>query len=92
MSELNRQGQQILGTLVEALPDVAQNKLETLVTYKQVHERLGLQLLGPTYGESLKHQGLSNLADWTESNRHPAIAGLIVDGTSFAPGGGSTDF
>jgi hypothetical protein len=49
---------------------------------------MGLILNGPTYGESLKHQGLSNLANWTATENKPAITGLIIDGTSLMPGKG----
>jgi hypothetical protein len=42
--------------------------------YKQVHDALGLEMRGETVGQSLKHQGLSDLAHWSHDNHHPAIS------------------
>lgn len=88
MKELDNDGSMLLALLVEHLQSVIPGRPETYITYKQVHDRLGLKLEGPTYGESLKHQGLSNLADWTEEKRYPGITGLIIDGSSYQPGDG----
>jgi hypothetical protein len=41
---------------------------------------------GETVGQSLKHQGLEELAEWTRNNQHPAITGLIVNQESRMPG------
>jgi 5-methylcytosine-specific restriction protein A len=45
-------------------------------------------MMGKTYGDSLKNQGLEDLALWTAQNGHPAITGLIVDTTTLQPGDG----
>ena len=41
-----------------------------------------------TFGESLKAQGLSSLADWTYESGKPGITGLIIDRESNMPGKG----
>lgn len=43
---------------------------------------------GETVGQSLKHQGLAELAEWTHDDGHPAITGLIVNHDTSMPGGG----
>ncbi len=88
MSDLDEQGQQLLALLVEKLRDVVPGNPATYISYQAVHERLGLGLLGRTYGESLKHQGLSSLANWTEAERKPGITGIIVDQSTLMPGEG----
>jgi predicted HNH restriction endonuclease len=45
-------------------------------------------MIGKTFGESLKKQGLEELALWTVRNGHPAITGLIVDAATLQPGEG----
>ncbi len=49
---------------------------------------MGLTLEGATYGISLQHQGLSNLADWTASENKPGITGIIINTTTHTPGDG----
>jgi hypothetical protein len=88
MVQLDYNGIALLTYLVGKLDNVIAGKLSTYVGYKQTHDEMGLALEGSTYGESLKHQGLSNLADWTESTKKPAITGLIIDVTSLMPGEG----
>ncbi len=88
MSDLDKQGRRLLSLLVQQLRTAISNRPETFIAYKEVHVRLGLEQRGPTYGESLKHQGLSNLANWTASEGHPGITGLIIDSTSNMPGSG----
>jgi hypothetical protein len=78
----------LLALLVRQLPSAIPNNPGTFISYKQVHDRLGLELSGITYGESLKIQGLSNLAEWTAAGGYPGITGLIIDGTSMMPGEG----
>lgn len=78
----------ILDLLVEVLPNVSPGDPRTYLGYKQVHDRLGLDMMGKTYGESLKNQGLQHLALWTAQNGYPAITGLIVDATTLQPGDG----
>ncbi len=86
--DLDEQGQRLLALLVERLKDVVPGNPATYVGYQAVHERLGLRLLGRTYGESLKHQGLSSLANWTQSEQKPGIPGIIIDQTTLMPGEG----
>lgn len=88
MSELNKQGQNLLALLVSVLPQAVPGNPATFITYKEVHTRLGLELRGATYGQSLKHQGLTSLADWTASENKPAITGLIVSENPPMPGDG----
>lgn len=87
-TELNEDGRRLLRLLVARLPQVKKEDPRTFITYKQVHDALGLQQHGPTFGASLKTQGLSNLADWTALTGKPGISGLIVDGASRMPGAG----
>src|SRR5205807_1581652 len=61
---------------------------DTFLGYQQVHENLRLPYLGPTFGESLKRQGLADLAEWTKQHDHPAVTGLIVDQEKLMPGDG----
>ena len=79
MSDLNEQGQRLLALLVEKLESVVPGNPATYTSYQAVHEELGLQLRGRTYGESLKYQGLNSLADWTKAEGKPGITGIIVD-------------
>lgn len=77
----------LLAYLVEKLPAVVANDPRTFVSYKQVHDELGLALLG-TYGTSLERQGLGTLAAWTSERGHPAITGLVIDHNKRMPGPG----
>lgn len=88
MSELDKQGRRLLALLVKQLSSATAGRPNTYITYSQVHEKLGLTFLGPTYGESLKRQGLTNLADWTASQGRAGITGLIIEGETLLPGKG----
>ena len=88
MTELSKPGQLILELLVKHLPKAKAGNPGTYITYKTVHEALGLPLQGATYGESLTRQGLANLADWAIAKRLPAITGLIVSAETLEPGPG----
>src|ERR1700733_6223682 len=88
MSELDKQGRNLLALLVSILPHTAPRNPATFITYKEVHVRLGLLQRGETYGRSLKLQGLVSLADWTATERKPAITGLIVTESTRVPGEG----
>jgi hypothetical protein len=88
MAELDSQGQRLLALLVTILPTANPRNPATFISYKEVHTRLNLQYLGATYGQSLKHQGLVSLAEWTKSERKPAITGLIVSEEGRVPGEG----
>lgn len=89
MATLSPAARNLLGLLVAELPRIHPRRPQHFPTYKQVHIRLGLQLQrGAHYGESLKHQGLSDLAEWTKAEGKPAITGLIVREEDFQPGPG----
>lgn len=85
---ISLQATKILGILVEALPKIIPGRPETYLGYKQVHDHLQLALIGPTYGESLKKQGLEELAVWTVELGYPGITGLVIDRSTYQPGEG----
>jgi hypothetical protein len=85
---LSPNGKQLLVSLVRHLQKARPGRPETYVTYKQIHDELRLEFLGDTYGDSLKHQGLADLAEWTKYSGYPAITGLVVSGDSRMPGHG----
>lgn len=86
--ELDDAGRQLLALLIERLPTVKPGDPRTYISYKAVHDELRLPQLGPTYGESLKVQGLNSLASWTHETDLPGITGLIIDRVSMMPGDG----
>jgi hypothetical protein len=86
MAALDRQGQTLLAFLVSRLGQVVPGEPQTYLGYKEAHDALNLKLIGPDYGESLKNQGLLSLANWVVAERKPAITGIIVNQTTFAPG------
>lgn len=89
MATLDRQGRMLLQLLAEHLKGVRVGDPATYISYKQVHDKLGLQLQrGSTYGISLQHQGLNSLADWASKMGLPAITGLIVAEDTRLPGEG----
>lgn len=88
MPHLDEQGLSLLELLVNHLDIVRTGRPETYLTYKKVHDALGLHQVGPTYGLSLQSQGLDSLAVWTQQLGLPAITGLIVSQESFLPGDG----
>lgn len=88
MDDLDSQGKQLLALLVKHLGQVVPGDPDTYLSYKEIHDLLGLSLRGPTWGESLKHQGLLSLADWTADEGKPAISGIIIDRTTCMPGQG----
>lgn len=85
---LDDAGRQLLALLIEQLPTVKPGDPRTYISYKAVHDELRLAQLGPTYGESLKVQGLHSLANWTHGAELPGITGLIIDRKSMMPGDG----
>jgi hypothetical protein len=90
MTRLPLAGQTILGELIKhmATGRVVPGRPETYIGYKSIHDALDLPYRGETYGESLKNQGLEDLAMWTHEERRPAVTGLIVDQSTMMPGPG----
>jgi hypothetical protein len=84
---LDEQGRALLRTLVEHFPNVRPGDPRTYLGYKEAHDRLQLQQVGP-WGHSLQRQGLKSLAEWAQSTGKPGITGLVVDKTELAPGPG----
>lgn len=85
---LDEQGQRLLLFLVAQLPTAKPDDPRTFVSYKEIHDALGLPLEGITYGDSLKQQGLNSLAEWSMTTGKPGITGLIIDKTKLTPGEG----
>lgn len=81
-------GRKLLQILVHHLKKVNPGKPETYLSYKSIHDQLNLPYVGPTWGESLKKQGLAALANWTHENNLPGITGIIVSTESYEPGKG----
>jgi hypothetical protein len=50
----------------------------TFLGYKEVHDRLHLIRKGPNWGNSLRSQGLADLAELLRDEKLPAATGLIV--------------
>lgn len=87
-TELNDQGKRLLKLLSEKIQFMNPERPETYISYSEAHKALGLNMRGETFGNSLKHQGLANLADWTASQGKPAITGAIIDFQTKMPGQG----
>jgi hypothetical protein len=58
---------------------------ETYPRYGEVHRALRLEMQGETVGQSLRRQGLEELALWTRDGGYPAVTGLIVDDQANMP-------
>jgi len=85
---LDDQATRLLAFLVSKLPKATPNRPEAFITYKGVHQELGLQMIGRDHGDSLEAQGMRALGEWTAAAGKPAITGLIINGTTFQPGKG----
>ncbi|MBI2899298.1 MAG: hypothetical protein HYY17_03890 [Planctomycetes bacterium] len=68
----------------EVIPDDPR----TFLGYKEIHDDLRLPMAGDTYGNSLKHQGLEELAVWARDGGFPAVSGLVVDREKLSLGDG----
>lgn len=93
MAVLDPSGTKILAYLVEILPNIKADRPNEMPGYKHIHDALQLPPRSQNFGDSLKLNGLSNLADWTHAEGHPAITGIIVNQTPksdhyLSPGGG----
>lgn len=85
---LSSEGERLLRLLVSMLPKTIPNEPRTYIGYQEVHAALELKLVRKTYGDSLKEQGLSSLAEWTFKTQKPAITGLIINKKTMRPGKG----
>lgn len=85
---LDSQGKKLLALLVAKIKIVEPGRPETYIGYKACHDLLSLPQLREKWGESLKQQGLSSLADWTKSNNKPGITGIIISQSTQEPGKG----
>jgi hypothetical protein len=66
--------------------------LTTFPTYSGVHEALGLEMIGRTWGDSLDRQGMSSLAMWANEMSYPSITGFIIDSEKRQPADGYFKF
>jgi EVE domain/HNH endonuclease len=78
----------LLLLLVEKLELIEAGDPYTYFAYKEIHDELNMRLTGKTYGQSLRNQGLGELADWLYENNLPAITGIIISKESYMPGRG----
>lgn len=88
MKGLDPQAQALLDLLVSRLDKVIPGEPQTYIGYKEAHDALHLEYLGPTYGESLKKQGLLALANWVLAEQKPAITGIVIDQKTHMPAKG----
>ena len=86
--ELDEQGQALLRYLHGILSKIVPTDPRTYVGYKDVHSALGLRRVRERWGESLKQQGLANLAEWTAEKGYPGITGIVIDISKQRPGKG----
>jgi hypothetical protein len=90
INTLNAAGKRLFRLLEEHLAAVAavDPKAPGTISYADVHRKLGLQMMGHTYGDSLQHQGLDSLAEWTTVNSLPKLEALIVREREGTPAAG----
>jgi hypothetical protein len=90
MVEMTSEAKAILQSLVDQIRKgrFRPHNEETFMGYGEMHKELGLERKGPHWGNSLRMQGLGNLAEWLHQKGLPAVTGLIVDQTNFQPGDG----
>lgn len=88
--ELTAEAKNILQLLVNLIREgrFLPKDEQSFMGYREVHDALGLAKQGPHWGNSLRFQGLADLAVWLRLNELPAATGLIVDQSSFEPGDG----
>jgi hypothetical protein len=85
---LDHQGARLLQYMLKASSRVDPDNLTTFPTYMGIHEALGLEMIGRTWGDSLDLQGMTSLAGWALENGFPALTGMIIDKTEKRPGNG----
>lgn len=85
---ISSQAKLLLIHLISLLPTVTHDRPETFTGFRQVHLALGLEMESVDWAESLKIQGLVELASWLKTNELPALTGIVVNQTSFLVGPG----
>lgn len=80
MSQVPEKVKDMLRTLIRHIEkdETIPGDPNTYLGYKEMHEILKLDKIRETWGDSLKDQGLADLAHWTRNEKRPAITGLIV--------------
>ena len=86
--ELSATEQRMLDLLIRHLPKVRPGYAPSYLGYKDVHEALGLEMHGSTYGISLQVQGLESLARHLREIGAPALTGIVIDKTAGWPSHG----
>src|SRR5580704_471034 len=78
--ELSWSARLILELLVSEIQEgrFRPNDEGSFLGYKEVHEQLGLPRKGSHWGNSLRSQGLADLAEFLRDEKLPAVTGLIV--------------
>jgi 5-methylcytosine-specific restriction protein A len=87
-SELSATERRMLDLLIRHLPRVRPGYAPSYLGYKDVHEALGLEMHGSTYGISLQVQGLESLARHLRQIGAPALTGIVIDKTAGWPSHG----
>jgi HNH endonuclease/EVE domain len=85
---LSQSAKKLLLLLIEKLKYIEAGDPYTYFSYREIHDELNMRLTGKTYGQSLRNQGLGELADWLYENNLPAITGIIISKESYMPGRG----
>lgn len=88
MPQLDAEGRRLLAYLAHHLRDVVPGDPRSYVSYKRVHADLKLSQHGPTFGISLRNQGLDAVAVWARDAGLPAITGLVVSEGDLQPAPG----
>jgi 5-methylcytosine-specific restriction endonuclease McrA len=87
-TNLDAAGLRILHYLVRIAPSIDLQTHSGFPTYSNVHNALGLQMIGRTWGDSLDRQGMGQVAEWAKENCYPSITGFIISGETRRPADG----
>ncbi len=95
---LSKPALQILDYLIRHIESgkVRVGQPQSYVSYSEVHNALGFDLIANTVGKSLDRHGMGELAKWIKDKDLPAITGLIIsksdqDERKYHPGTGYFD-
>ncbi|GLH28817.1 hypothetical protein WSS15_14670 [Acetobacter pasteurianus] len=93
MNDLTPAGQALLKILLPYLSQVVirGDYVKNCPTYTQILKKVvptWIPSPGDNAGRLLQSRGLNDLAEWTKSNGHPAITGMIVRQETGDPGEG----